>query len=71
MTGVQTCALPISDLVVMNTDIFALPAAELENAKPVMTVFAGRPVYRDISFGGVPARKAAVTVEEREDGHGH
>jgi predicted amidohydrolase YtcJ len=39
-----------ADLVVLSEDVFAAKPREIARAKPVLTLFAGRPVWRDPGF---------------------
>jgi predicted amidohydrolase YtcJ len=40
----------LADLVVLERDLFAVPADELARVKPVMTLFAGKEVFRSAVF---------------------
>ncbi|WP_395672893.1 amidohydrolase [Phenylobacterium sp.] len=40
----------MADLVVLERDLFAVPADELAGVKPVMTLFAGKEVFRSAAF---------------------
>lgn len=39
-----------ADLIVLDHDLFAIPAAEINRARVLLTLFQGRTVYRDPSF---------------------
>ena len=39
-----------ADLIVLDRDLFAIPAAEIGRARVLLTLFQGRTVYRDPSF---------------------
>jgi predicted amidohydrolase YtcJ len=39
-----------ADLIVLDRDLFAVPASEISRAKVLLTLFEGRAVYRDPSF---------------------
>jgi predicted amidohydrolase YtcJ len=40
----------LADLVVLERDLFLVPAEELAGVKPLMTLFAGKEVFRDPDF---------------------
>jgi hypothetical protein len=39
-----------ADLVVLSENVFGLPPREIARARVLLTLFAGRPVWRDPSF---------------------
>jgi predicted amidohydrolase YtcJ len=40
----------LADLIVLDRDLFALPATELHTARVLLTLLEGRPVWRDSTF---------------------
>jgi predicted amidohydrolase YtcJ len=40
-----------ADIVVLDRDLFAVPAHEISGVKVLLTLLDGRPVFRDPSFG--------------------
>ena len=40
----------LADLVVLDRDLFEIPASEIHAAKVLLTIFDGRVVYRDPDF---------------------
>jgi predicted amidohydrolase YtcJ len=39
-----------ADLIVLDRNLFAIPAQEIHNTKVLWTLFKGRAVYRDSNF---------------------
>jgi len=41
-----------ADLIVLDRNLFDIPDAEINQAKVLLTLFDGRPVYKDAAFSG-------------------
>jgi predicted amidohydrolase YtcJ len=56
-----------ADLVVLDRNLFTMPAQEISRAKVLLTLFEGRAVFRDPALQGGPARPAAAREARRPD----
>ncbi|MBK9136039.1 MAG: amidohydrolase family protein [Betaproteobacteria bacterium] len=57
-----------ADIVVLDQNVLQMPAADIDKAKAVLTLFAGKVVFRDVSMGG--SQVGTLTVKEQDD-HRH
>ncbi len=48
-----------ADLVVLDHDLFKIPANEIAKTKVLLTMFAGQAVYGDLAFESAPVAKTA------------
>lgn len=51
-----------ADLVVLDQDLFKIPANQIAKTKVLLTMFAGQAVYGDLAIGSAPVTKTASVV---------
>jgi predicted amidohydrolase YtcJ len=51
-----------ADLVVLDQDLFKIPANEIAKTKVLLTMFAGEAVYGDLAAQAAPAEKASAVL---------